>query len=89
VQERGLYFPDTWHPAFTPILQMNDKGENPQKGSLLVARYGDGYFVYTGLSFFRQLPQGVLGAYRLFANLLSLGKPKPDKMAKGKTRKNR
>jgi LmbE family N-acetylglucosaminyl deacetylase len=89
VQERGLYFPDTWDAAFTPILQMNDKDEGPQKGSLLVARYGEGYFVYTGLSFFRQLPQGVPGAYRLFANLLSLGKPKPDKMAKGKTRKNR
>ena len=74
VQERGLYFPDEWDEAFTPILSMNDKGETPKNGSLLVAKYGQGYFVYTGLSFFRELPAGVPGAYRLFANLVSIGK---------------
>jgi len=53
---------------------MNDPGEAPLKGSLLVARHGQGWFVYTGLVFFRELPDGVPGAYRLFANLISLGK---------------
>lgn len=75
VQERGLYFPDQWDEHFTPILACNDPGESPKKGGLLVARYGQGYFVYTGLAWFRQLPAGVPGAYRLFANLVSLGKP--------------
>lgn len=74
VQERGLYFPDKWEDAFEPILSMNDEGEDPLYGSLLVAKYGKGYYVYTGLSFFRELPAGVPGAYRLFANLLSIGK---------------
>jgi len=74
VQERGLYFPNEWAEEFTPILGMHDKGEKEMKGALLVAEYGEGYFVYTGLSFFRELPAGVTGAYRLFANLLSLGK---------------
>lgn len=73
VQERGLYFPDEWDEAYTPILSMNDPGEDPKKGSLLVASYGEGHYVYTGLSFFRQLPAGVPGAFRLFANLISLG----------------
>lgn len=74
VQERGLYFPEKWSKEFEPILAMNDKGEKSMKGSLLVAKYGKGYYVYTGLSFFRELPEGVSGAYRLMANLLSLGK---------------
>ena len=75
VQERGAYFPSSWDPAhYTPILGMNDPGEEPLKGGLLIARHGKGYFVYTGLAFFRQLPAGVPGAYRLFANLVSLGK---------------
>ncbi|OBX21288.1 MULTISPECIES: PIG-L family deacetylase [Bizionia] len=73
-QERGLYFPDTWSKDFTPILSMHDKGESAKKGSLLVAQYGKGYYIYTGLSFFREFPAGVSGAYRLFANILSLGK---------------
>lgn len=73
VQERGLYFPGEWDPAFTPILGMHDKGYPQTKGSLLVAKYGKGHYIYTGLSFFRELPAGVPGAYRLFANLLSLG----------------
>lgn len=73
-QERGLYFPDKWSDNFTPILSMHDKGETPKDGSLLVAKYGKGYYIYTGLSFFREFPEGVSGAYRLFANMLSIGK---------------
>jgi len=73
VQERGLYFPSKWSDHYTPILGMHDQGEEELKGSLLVAKYGKGYFVYTGLSFFRELPAGVPGAFRLFANLLALG----------------
>jgi len=74
VQERGAYFPSQWGPQFTPLLACHDPGEPPLKGSLLVAQCGKGYFVYTALSWFRQLPDGVPGAYRLFANLVSLGK---------------
>ncbi len=74
VQERGIYFPNEWDDHFTPILACHDPGESPLKGSLLVAQYGKGYFVYTGLVFFRELPAGVPGAYRLFANLISIGK---------------
>jgi hypothetical protein len=73
VQERGLYFPNNWDPAFTPILGMHDSNEQLLKGALLVAPFGKGHYIYTGLSFFRELPAGVPGAYRLFANLLSLG----------------
>ncbi|OAB78925.1 PIG-L family deacetylase [Cochleicola gelatinilyticus] len=72
VQERGLYFPNEWDKAFTPILGMHDKGYPQSDGSLLVAKYGKGHYIYTGLSFFRELPAGVPGAYRLFANLLSI-----------------
>lgn len=74
VQERGLYYPSEWDAAYTPVLSMNDPEEKSLDGALLVAQYGQGHFVYTGLSFFRQLPAGVPGAYRLFANLISLGK---------------
>jgi LmbE family N-acetylglucosaminyl deacetylase len=74
IQERGIYYPDQWDEHFTPILACSDPGEAPLKGGLLVAQYGKGYFVYTGLVFFRELPDGVPGAYRLFANLVSLGK---------------
>ena len=56
------------------ILSMNDAGESAKKGSLLVATYGEGYYIYTGLSFFRELPAGVLGAYKLFSNILSIGR---------------
>ncbi len=72
VQERGLYFPNKWSKDFTPILSMNDEGEPALHGSILVAPYGKGNYIYTGLSFFRELPAGVTGAYRLFANMLSL-----------------
>ena len=74
VQERGLYFPNEWDEKFTPILGMNDKDYPLTKGSLLIAEHGKGHYIYTGLSFFRELPAGVPGAYRLFANLLSIGK---------------
>lgn len=74
VQERGLYFPDKWDEAFTPILSCNDPGETPKDGGLLVARYGEGYYIYTGYSWFRELPAGVPGAFRLFANMISIGK---------------
>lgn len=74
VQERGLYFPNQWSKEYTPILSMSDKGESAKKGSLLVAKYGKGNYIYTGLSFFRELPAGVSGAYKLFANMLSVGK---------------
>ncbi len=75
VQERGLYYPDKWDTAnYVPILQMGDHGEKQTKGALLIAKYGKGNFVYTGLSFFRELPAGVPGAFRLFANLIELEK---------------
>ena len=71
VQERGIYFAGELHENYQPLLEMGDKGEEQQQGSLIVADYGKGSFIYTGLSFFRQLPEGVPGAYRLFVNLLS------------------
>lgn len=74
VQEQGLYYPDQWSSEFVPILSSADKGETPKKGALLVARHGKGYYIYTGLSFFRELPEGVSGAYRLMANIIALGK---------------
>jgi len=73
VQERGLYFAHDWDSTYVPVLETHDPGEAPLKGGLLVAPLGKGVYVYTGLSFFRQLPAGVPGAYRLFANLLGLG----------------
>jgi hypothetical protein len=72
IQERGLYFAHTWDPAYTPLLAMNDPGQSEKQGGFLVAKIGKGSYVYTGLAFFRQLPAGVPGAYRLFANLLGL-----------------
>jgi hypothetical protein len=77
VQERGLYFPNKWDANFEPVLSMNDKGETPKDGSVLVAKYGNGYYIYTSISFFRELPEGVAGAYKLFANLVSLRGIKP------------
>jgi LmbE family N-acetylglucosaminyl deacetylase len=74
VQERGLYFPAQWDERFTPILVCGDPGETPLTSGVLVARHGKGYLVYTSLAWFRQLPEAVPGAYRLFANLVSLGK---------------
>lgn len=70
VQERGLYFASTWDPRYAPILSAADPGEKPLEGGVLFARHGRGRYVFTGLAFFRQLPAGVPGAYRLFLNLL-------------------
>ncbi len=70
VQERGLYFAHAWDSHWTPLLSMADPGGPEQKGGLLVARVGKGHYIYTGLAFFRQLPAGVPGAYRLLANLI-------------------
>ena len=78
VQERGLYFPNNWSEEYTAVLSSNDPGEPARDGGLLVAEYGKGHYVYTGYSFFRELPAGVPGAYRLFVNLVSLGsEPRP------------
>jgi len=74
-QERGLYMLNTWDPAFTPVLSMADPGEAPKEGSLLIAPLGEGVYIYTGLALFRQFGDGVPGAYRLFANLVSLDGP--------------
>jgi hypothetical protein len=74
VQERGLYFLGDWDQRYTPLLELRDPwpyNQTPKRGALLVARYGRGTYVYTGLAFFRQLPAGVQGAYRLWANLIS------------------
>ena len=82
VQERGLYFPNEWDKNYEAIISINDKNESPKTGSLLVAKYGEGNFIYTGLSFFRELPAGVPGAYKLFANMLSVGKSNAEKPLK-------
>jgi hypothetical protein len=72
VQERGLYFARSWDAGYEALMSFADPGEEPKEGGLLVARIGNGTYVYTGLSFFRQLPAAVPGAFRLFANLLAL-----------------
>ncbi|MDX2188891.1 MAG: PIG-L family deacetylase [Bacteroidota bacterium] len=74
IQERGLYYASEYDSNYEEILSSNDPNEKPLKGGLLIAKYGKGYYIYTGLAFFRQLPAGVPGAYRLFANLISAGK---------------
>ncbi|MDA7803635.1 hypothetical protein N8987_03590, partial [Crocinitomix sp.] len=71
VQERGLYFASNYGSEYTPLFAWNDTGESSQEGGLIVTKHGKGQFVYTGISFFRELPNGVEGAYRLFANILS------------------
>ncbi len=71
VQERGLYFCGSLDPHYTPLIAWNDPGEQPLNGGLITCDYGKGRYVYTGISFFRELPAGVPGAYRLFANLIS------------------
>ena len=72
VQERGIYFAAEQDKNYETVLSSNDKDEKPNEGSLIIGKYGKGNFVYTGLAFFRQLPAGVPGAYRLFTNLISL-----------------
>ena len=76
IQERGIYHADQLDAAYQAPLSMTDPGENEQKGSLIIADYGKGKFVYTGLVFFRELPAGVPGAYRLLANIIALNKKK-------------
>jgi len=71
-QEQGLYYPGEWDKAFTPIISSSDKNESAKKSAILVAKYGKGNYIYTGLSFFRELPEGVSGAFRLMANLISI-----------------
>ena len=73
-QEQGLYYPSEWDANFTPIISANDNGETPKNGAILLANYGKGKYIYTGLSFFRELPEGVAGAFRLLANMISIGK---------------
>lgn len=77
VQERGLYFAADWDPNFQPLISWNDGDEPAREGGLIVAPYGKGHFVYSGISFFRQLPAGVPGAYRLLANILALNGEAP------------
>ena len=72
-QERSLYHAEGWDARYTALLGMSDPGEAEDGGALIVAKHGKGHYVYTGLAFFRQLPDGVPGATRLFANLLALG----------------
>ena len=74
VQERGLYFPNEWDERFQAVLSSNDPGESPKDGGLLVSSYGDGFYIYSSISWFRQLPEGVAGAFRIFTNLISIGK---------------
>lgn len=74
VQERGLYFSDKWSDKYETVFSIKDANETEQEGSLLYAKYGKGNFIFTGLAFFRELPAGVPGAYRLFANMISVGK---------------
>lgn len=73
-QEQGLYYPNEWDSHFKPVISSNDKGERPKDGAILVANYGKGHYIYTGISFFRELPEGVSGAFRLLANMISIGK---------------
>jgi LmbE family N-acetylglucosaminyl deacetylase len=74
VEERGHGFMESWDPQYQALLETHDPGQDPQKGGLLVAKTGKGAYVYVALALYRELPEGVPGAYRLFANLLSLGK---------------
>jgi LmbE family N-acetylglucosaminyl deacetylase len=76
IQERSIYHAAEWDKNFKPVLSLSDPGEAAEDGSLIIARYGKGYFTYTGLVFFRQLPAGVPGAYRLIANLIALNQKK-------------
>jgi hypothetical protein len=74
VQERGLYFASEWDTHYEPVFESHDPGEKPHPGGTLYTRYGKGVYIFTGYAFFRQLPAGVPGAYRIFANMISAGK---------------
>ncbi len=73
IQERGLYFMNSWDPRYKALLSGSDPGEESREGGMLYTRYGKGHYIYTGYSWFRQLPAGIPGAFRIFANMLSLG----------------
>jgi hypothetical protein len=75
VQERGLYLWTQFDPKYTALFAMNDPGEPDQNGALVYTHYGKGVYIYTGIAFFRELPEGIPGAYRLFVNLLSATHP--------------
>ena len=78
IEEWGHGFASTWDPHYTSILEVHDPGQDPQKGGLLLARTGKGAYIYCAFALYRQLPEGVPGAYRLLANLLSYAKsPNP------------
>jgi len=74
VEERGSKFLESWDPAYEPLIETHDRGQAPQKGGLVYAKYGKGVYIYNAYAFYRQMPEGVPGAYRIFANLISLGK---------------
>lgn len=74
VQEQGLYYPEKWDPRYQTVISSHDPGETAKESAILVASYGKGHYIYTGLSLFRELPAGVPGAYRLLTNMVSLGK---------------
>jgi hypothetical protein len=74
VEERGSKFLATWDAGYKPLLETHDPGQEPQKGGLLYAKYGTGVYIYNAYAFYRQMPEGVPGAYRLFANMISLAK---------------
>ena len=74
MQERGLYFPVNWDEHYQAVISSNDPGDPALDGGLLVAKYGKGHYIYTSYAWFRQLPAGVPGAFRIFANLISIGK---------------
>lgn len=77
VQERGLYFANKWDPGYKTVLSGNDPGETPLEGGMLCADYGKGVYIYTGYSWFRQIPAGVPGAFRIFVNMISAGQDEP------------
>ena len=89
VQERGLYFADKWDARYDTVIGFADPGESLKKGGLLYAKYGKGNYIYTGFDFFRELPAGVPGAYRLFSNMLSVGKEAKMKRMPGVEEKKR
>ena len=74
VQERGLYFPNEWSDEYEAPISSNDPGEQPLDGGILAASYGEGYYIYTSYSWFRELPAGVPGAFRIFTNMISIGR---------------
>ena len=74
VQERGLNFADQWDPKYLSVLESHDPGEDPHPGGMLYVKYGKGAYIFSAYDWFRELPAGVPGAYRLFANMLSAAK---------------